>query len=259
MKRIIGFLFVVIFIVSCNKYEKEYYENGNLKSKCQVDKNGIKHGLSIFYYEDGGIKYTFNYNHGKQNDTNKMFYEDGNILFKKYYENGFESGASKYFNKDGTINKIIYYNKGTQLNIQEYMNDKVTKQLKRVFFESNYDTIALGDTFMVKFGFIPFDTNSNCEDIKFLYNSPKLIKNGKAALDNYFITIETNNCQAQFRFHPTNTGSYGYRLAFQERIDTNKYWFYTYMLDFYVNNQKAIEKSNYKEGLIEGILVEERE
>ena len=93
---------------------REYYENGQLKLECTY-KNGQLEGIAKEYYKNNQLSCEYNFRDGKLDGLCKEYYESGKIkeeyyckdgkfdgTFKKYYTNGKEK--SEYNYKNGKLN-----------------------------------------------------------------------------------------------------------------------------------------------------------
>lgn len=59
-------LFILI-LISCSEAKKNYYENGTLKERFFIDKNGEKDGIYESFFKNGQKKETIFFEHGKKN------------------------------------------------------------------------------------------------------------------------------------------------------------------------------------------------
>jgi antitoxin component YwqK of YwqJK toxin-antitoxin module len=66
-----------------------FYKNGQLQADLPLDTFGQYHGIGKFFYEDGSIQSTGNYNHGFKTGDWKVYDEKGKITATDSYdENG---------------------------------------------------------------------------------------------------------------------------------------------------------------------------
>ncbi len=68
-----------------------YYKNGQLQASLPLDEFGQYHGTGIFYYEDGAVQSSGNYDHGFKTGPWKIYDEKGKLT------------ATDEFNKNGEI------------------------------------------------------------------------------------------------------------------------------------------------------------
>jgi antitoxin component YwqK of YwqJK toxin-antitoxin module len=151
---------------------KEYYQNGNLKSKENFDKgvldgkyeyyheNGnlrqsgyisdypdIKDGEILSYYEDGTPQSVENYILGIRSGPQKYFYEDGMVSQEGKYKDNARVGLWTWYWPNGEklkeeqyVNKILYkvsewQNDGTVITIRKYSNELLNG--KSIFYYHN--------------------------------------------------------------------------------------------------------------------------
>jgi hypothetical protein len=113
-----------LFICCSTKIEKEFYNNGTLKSIIKKNRNGQICGKAKYYYEDGSIKSTEEYLNGELK-TKTVYFSNGmkkwtadfrkgkmNGTYHEYSENGF-----LIFEGDVSDNVFIRYNKYDSLKL----------------------------------------------------------------------------------------------------------------------------------------------
>ncbi len=67
----------------------QYYAKGNLQADLPLDAFGQYHGTGKFFYEDGSLQSTGNYNHGFKTGSWKVYDEKGQVTATDSYdENG---------------------------------------------------------------------------------------------------------------------------------------------------------------------------
>ena len=106
---------VIPIFKSLNKYQINFYDNGQLYRLGYNSKNGSKHGEWIIYYESGEIKEEGNFTHNKKHGKFIDYYRNGNKEIEMNYINGIANGKWKTYNKDGNIKKIKEYKDGELL------------------------------------------------------------------------------------------------------------------------------------------------
>ena len=92
---------------SKNGIEKEYYENGQIKSET-LYVNGSKNGIKKEYYESGKLLSEFTYVDGEMEGDVKLYNPDGKMIYSKYYSNG--ASATYFYTEDGISHIIPYLN-----------------------------------------------------------------------------------------------------------------------------------------------------
>ena len=135
--RLFLIIFSLTFLSSCQQKLKKvrtYYNNGNLKEVYFIDKNGIKQGKFIFYYENGNISYTTTitddrtdtiYKYSKSTDNNlvvkRFVNEDSTIYAEGLYPNHIVHYKGLNDNKYRKIGRWYFFNEsGDTASIEEY-------------------------------------------------------------------------------------------------------------------------------------------
>jgi hypothetical protein len=177
MKKNLLFLLLLILLNSCKeKIKIEYYENGQVKIKCETDKEGRKHGNCEEYYESGDLKSISTWkldslqgnlttyyeggevsirmvwSHGVIEDTVKHYYRNGILKLTTPFKRGKKVGLEKvYFLNGGLeqINEWVYAQGINFINSATYFNEMgdTVFQSHYVAFNSKQDTIALGEKY----------------------------------------------------------------------------------------------------------------
>ncbi len=104
MKKLIILFFAFLFFISCSEnrmVEKEYYENGKLKSELFLI-NG-KPSKKKDYYENGNLYTEYELNGTKKNGLQKMYFETGNLMLEVELKDDKKNGKFIIYNEDGTI------------------------------------------------------------------------------------------------------------------------------------------------------------
>ncbi len=85
LNYIIIFILILLFLLtSCDKKEKSYYDDGNIKSVYYLNSNNNKEGKE------------------------ELFYPTGELQSVVYYRNGVWTDSIAKYNKDGTYQSILY-------------------------------------------------------------------------------------------------------------------------------------------------------
>jgi hypothetical protein len=118
------------------------FDNGKVKEKYFVNVNGGKEGESIWYYENGNVKEKCNYHNDFRDGEFIRYYENGSVCYKCNFHNGKTEGEYvEYYEKGNVYEKCNYnadklegeyfiYNESNELithRIYEY--DRVIKYL----------------------------------------------------------------------------------------------------------------------------------
>ena len=80
-----------------------YYRDGKTVYSRLTFKHGIKHGISIRYYNNGQIYEHANYTDGKKSGLSRKYYKDGKLLSECEYEKGNPKPGLKEYHKDGSL------------------------------------------------------------------------------------------------------------------------------------------------------------
>ena len=90
----------------------EYYSNGNVGIKGQLNSKGQREGLWEVFYENGNIHSRIPYKEGKIDGINEWFYENGNIRRRTTFKEGNEDGIDEWFCANGNITKTRVWKDG---------------------------------------------------------------------------------------------------------------------------------------------------
>lgn len=104
-------VFLLIFVISCVKTEKQYHSNGQLQSEIQY-KRGLRHGTAIYFYPNGTKQLQSNYYESKLNGALKKWRKDGSLESIEHYKNDTLHGVSQKFFDNGRLHHTIHYYKG---------------------------------------------------------------------------------------------------------------------------------------------------
>ncbi len=103
--------------------QKEYWENGNLKSEIPYKKHYglgwkkvkttlIPHGIAKTYYENSVLESEDPYVDGERTGLLKFYDEEGKILKSVSYVNSVKEGKTIFYYTDGTVMEEEYYKEG---------------------------------------------------------------------------------------------------------------------------------------------------
>lgn len=116
--RITAIVFILL-LVSCQKTQKEYYSDGNIKSVIKLNRNNNYDGQAKFYYDNGGIKMIVNYDNGYVKDC-KVFYPNGQLKWESPYVNNMKQGDYNEYYPNGAIKAKILFRKDTVIHSKDY-------------------------------------------------------------------------------------------------------------------------------------------
>ncbi len=101
----------LILFTSCSKVEKQYWENGNIKSELPY-KNGKLQGTARWYYEDGTIQQEVPYVNNSIEGLSIRYHDNGRKELEEEYKNNIRNGRA-----------TEYSYSGRRIEIKEYVND----------------------------------------------------------------------------------------------------------------------------------------
>jgi hypothetical protein len=106
-------LLIISTVVSCSnkRVEKEYYSNGQVKSKIYLE-NGKLDGEAKFYYKNGQLKFTKKFENGKLNGELKGYYKNGKVKEVGQFNHGQQNGMIKWYYKNGQLKRVNEYKNG---------------------------------------------------------------------------------------------------------------------------------------------------
>ena len=78
---------IIIAKNNVRSFFAQYYANGVLQASLPLDQFGQHHGTATFYYEDGSIQSTGNFNHGLKTGDWKVYDEKGKLTATDKYDN----------------------------------------------------------------------------------------------------------------------------------------------------------------------------
>lgn len=121
-------LLCLLSACATNRIEKQYYENGNIKSEISYDKdNNVI--LIKGYYETGELVL-----YG-DTDIGRWYYPSGQISEEIPFKDNKKHGTKKIYEPDGKLTKEIYYEKGVKIWQKEY--DEYENLVKETSYYSN--------------------------------------------------------------------------------------------------------------------------
>ena len=82
---------IIIMKNNTRTFFAQYYANGNIQANLPLDAFGQYHGTGNFYYENGKLQSSGNFNHGLKTGQWKVYDEDGKLT------------ATDNFDKDGQL------------------------------------------------------------------------------------------------------------------------------------------------------------
>jgi len=105
----LGLIFTITFLLNaCKKVEKEYWENGQIKSSIEY-KNGEKNGKTIYYFKNGSKQKEFTYENGSLEGISYQWDYSGVLLSSVEFSNNMMNGEAISYNEDGSKMEILHY------------------------------------------------------------------------------------------------------------------------------------------------------
>lgn len=182
-KKYLIILLFINFACQNNDVMKSYYENGNIKEKCEVINNirngactlffengnisAITHwqndslnGMAYGYYLSGSLKYEASWNNGSLHGYTREYFENGNIHKKGRWSFGERVGFHNEFYLNGQLKSFTNYlefDKGSHLNEVIILSEQGdTLYDKSNFFRLSFccDTLNIGDTLVAEFNVV---------------------------------------------------------------------------------------------------------
>jgi antitoxin component YwqK of YwqJK toxin-antitoxin module len=90
----------------------EYYPNGNIWVKGQLNSKEQEEGIWEWFYENGNIHLRTSYKGGKEDGIEEMFYENGKIHWRTPYKEGKADGIEEEFDEQGNIIRTRHWKDG---------------------------------------------------------------------------------------------------------------------------------------------------
>lgn len=118
-------------MASCGQVvEREFYNNGNLKSESTL-KNGKIEGLVKNYFEDGSIESVGEWKEDKIHGQLISYFPSGAIRSISLWSNGMQEGESLFYYKSGALMSRSYFVNGNREGKSEvFFDDANLKELK---------------------------------------------------------------------------------------------------------------------------------
>jgi antitoxin component YwqK of YwqJK toxin-antitoxin module len=113
-------------------------------------KNGLRHGLTKTFYQNGRLQRTFWYEYGLRQDSSCWYYMGGQVFRTTPYRNDTVDGIQKQYYRTGELKAKLGYSKGCRtLFFEEYTRDgKLVKGYPEVVVKTE-DSYAKNGTYKI--------------------------------------------------------------------------------------------------------------
>lgn len=86
--------------------EKHFYPNGGLRMTAFYDESGKRTGKWDYFYEDGKLWSTCEYEQGLKHGKSEVFFLNGQLRYEgEYYFDEAVKGSFRYYSEDGSLTK----------------------------------------------------------------------------------------------------------------------------------------------------------
>ncbi|WP_462248618.1 toxin-antitoxin system YwqK family antitoxin [Ekhidna sp.] len=145
---------------------KQYTKDKRLKTVVNYD-NGIKHGTSYLYHNDGKtVLLAMPYNQGKREGVSKKYYQNGKLYAATTYKNDVLHGPRQIYYTSGQLKAEIMYGYGKPgIGSKEFLKDGTQKPENKIIATKLRNSFSLS-------------TSEECKESKFYI--------GKLIEDNFF-------------------------------------------------------------------------
>ena len=151
MKKVLILVIAIMMFASCGKDKlvEEYYSNGNIKSRIQMNDHHFTNGLYEKFYENGVIKVRTIYTNGKLLDTIYAYHKNGILASKGKQKSHLPIGWHSFYDEKGKLTmekEILIIDQKSYLNqIKRYRPDgKIDPKRSSYFDLFIEDTLSLG-------------------------------------------------------------------------------------------------------------------
>ncbi len=137
----IAILLFAVFFSACHHTDKQYYDDGTLKSEI-VTKSGKKDGIAKYYHANGKLQQEMNFKNDVPEGISRRWYFNGRQELEENYKNGLKTGRAVAYNKYGKkIWEAHFLNDTLNGPWQEFHgngNPKVIGYYKKGLFEKTW-------------------------------------------------------------------------------------------------------------------------
>lgn len=122
MKKWIFFIFLPVFLLACNSFDKpqeekefvppekeevvKYYPDGKMRTKGMLY-DDERHGKWTYYYENGFLWSEGIFSYGERDGYSLLFYENGTKMVDGEYKKNIPVGEWHFYSEEGELVKTI--------------------------------------------------------------------------------------------------------------------------------------------------------
>ncbi|MCU0370901.1 MAG: toxin-antitoxin system YwqK family antitoxin [Bacteroidales bacterium] len=128
---------LVLILNMCSlsvREDKSYYPNGKIKFRLPKNESGQLHGLARFWYENGNLELTGEYENGVLNGKLSRYRENGIIESEDIYVDGKLNGMCRTFHYNGNVLSEMPYVNDTLHGMSRQFDD-----VGQIMIEGNYE------------------------------------------------------------------------------------------------------------------------
>lgn len=123
MNRFVLFFSIIgmaLLLISCNNTIKEYWDNGNIKTKVNYLNSEKTEYEYCEYYDNGKLKIEAKYCNGLLEGEYLQYFRNGQLKLMRHYLNGAIKGIEQVFNNAGEIQYQREYKDAHIIKEQDY-------------------------------------------------------------------------------------------------------------------------------------------
>jgi antitoxin component YwqK of YwqJK toxin-antitoxin module len=141
ISKLFIFFFLALAFISCNRPEKSYYSNGQLKFELDKNEQGKLEGVARFWYESGKPQLTAEYVNGVLNGKLIRYREDGTRLSEDIYVAGKLNGMCRTFHYNDNVQSELPYVNDTLHGYCRHFDDVGMVMIEGKYEHSYYEGI----------------------------------------------------------------------------------------------------------------------
>jgi antitoxin component YwqK of YwqJK toxin-antitoxin module len=137
---VVGFVMLAVLISACTKTEKQYYEDGTIKSEV-VKKHGKKEGPARYYHANGKIQQETFYKEDELEGLSRRWHFNGSLELEENYKQGLKNGKASGYTKKGKLIWQAYYVRDTLNGPWEEFHENGTPKVQGYYKMGLYDKV----------------------------------------------------------------------------------------------------------------------